>query len=690
MQRLQFESSPFFIPLCIALGIFYAFILYRSKYSWSKQFNRLLFLLRACLVSLLSFLLIGPIVKLTTHLIEKPTLVFLIDNSTSIKEVMDSVERKIVLDQLLATSDKLEKQGYTVKWKDLTNQNVARINFNHKTSDITSAIRGIIADQEGKNLSGIVLLSDGIYNSGISPLYASLQIPIYSIGIGDTIDRVDLKLRNVANNKIAYQGNKFPIKAEVSVQGLRNEEITVMVLKNGKVITQQKRNSGTHSLIDFDFLVDATEKGIQRMEVLVVPSTSESNLKNNRASIFVEIVEGRKRILVIAPAPHPDIKAIRAVVEKNANYELILLIPGVTPSDTNFDLSSAELIIFHQVLDINKKTTALLQKLRNSNASILYIIGKQSTLRQLSSQSIPITFEQVGQWDEVTPVVNSNFHDFNFPDNSNGVFSKYPPMEVPFGKFAYPPNATILLYQRIGSVVTDRPLLLSWADGSQKRAALVGEGIWKWRLNEFAANENTQVFDEVFSNLIQYLSTLDDKRKFKSFPIQGEFSDAVPVIFESQVYNNLFELVYGNKVELEIRDEQSRVSRYEYGLSPGGERYQVGGLKEGVFQYKASTLVNGKREEVLGQFMVSAQNIEAQDLTADFGLLKKLSASTGGTFYQVKDLKQLTDRFERIQTPDLLHSNESFNPLINLKWMFFLLLLLISTEWFMRKYMGGY
>ncbi len=690
MQRLQFESSPFFVPLCIALGILYAYILYRSKYSWSKQTNRLLFFLRACLVSLLSFLLIGPIVKLTTHLVEKPTLVFLIDNSTSIKEVMDSVEREKVLDQLISTSNKLEKQGYSVRWRDLTNQDVVRVNFNNKTSDLTSAIRGVIAEQEGKNLSGIVLLSDGVYNSGTSPLYASLQVPIYTVGIGDTVDRVDLKLRNLAYNKIAYQGNKFPIKAEVSVQGLRNEEITVMVIKNGQVITQKRKNSGTHSLIDFDFLVDATEKGIQRMEVLVAPSKSESNVKNNRSSIFVEIVEGRKKILVIAAAPHPDIKAMRAVVERNANYELILHIPGITPIESNFDFSSAELIIFHQVLDINGKTGALLQKLRNGSASILYIIGKQSALRQLASQSIPFTFEQVGQWDEVTPVVNSTFRDFNFPDNSNGVFSKYPPMEVPFGKFAYPPNATILIYQRIGSVVTDRPLLLSWEEGSGKRAALIGEGIWKWRLNEFATNENTQVFDEVFSNLIQYLSTLDDKRKFKSFPIQSEFSDALPVIFESQVYNNLFELVYGNKVEIEIRDEQNRVSRYEYVLSPGGERYQVGGLKEGVFQYKASAVLNGLREEVRGQFMVSAQNIETQDLTADFGLLKKLSASTGGNFYQVNDLKRLTDKFEKIQTPDLLHSNDSYNPLINLKWMFFLLLLLISVEWFLRKYIGGY
>jgi hypothetical protein len=689
MQRLQFESSPFFILLCIALGIGYAFILYRSKHSWSKHTNQLLFTLRACLVAGLSFLLLGPILKLTTNLTEKPALVFLIDNSTSVKEAVDSLSRTKAWDQLQLAKEKLEKQGYAVKLNDLTNREVQTVNFNNTTSDLSSAIKGITTEYEGKNLAGIVLLSDGVYNSGTSPLYTPVRVPIYSIGIGDTTERMDLKLKNVAYNKITYQGNKFPIRAEVIAQGISNQEITISVFKNGKVLSQQRKNSGTKSLIDFDFLVDSTEKGIQRLDVLVEPIKGESNLKNNRASVFVEVVEGRKKILLIAPAPHPDIKAIRAVVEKNSNYEFNLHVPGITNAAL-LKPSTAELIIFHQALDVTGKTTALFQQFKMSNASLLLILGHQSNLRQLTSNAIPFTFDQTGQWDEVTPVVNAAFRDFNFPENSNGVFSKYPPMEVPFGKFTYPPNANVLLYQRIGSVATDRPLLLSWEEDNRKMAALIGEGMWRWRLNEFAANQNTEVFDDVFSKLIQYLSTLDDKRKFKSFPTQNEFSDALPVTFESQVYNDLFELVYGNKVELELRDEQNKTTKYEYVLSPGGARYQVGGLKEGVYQYKSFTALNGKREEVRGQFLVTAQNIESQNLTADFGLLRKLSSTTGGKFYSSNQLEKLSTDFEKVQASSLIHSDESFNPLINLKWVFFLLLTLISGEWFLRKYLGGY
>src|SRR5678809_744950 len=94
MQRLIFEHSPIFILLCIAAGIGYAWILYRSKYSWGKGVNTILFVVRALSVSLLAFLLVGPILKLTSNIFEQPTVVFLVDNSLSIRETMDSTTRE--------------------------------------------------------------------------------------------------------------------------------------------------------------------------------------------------------------------------------------------------------------------------------------------------------------------------------------------------------------------------------------------------------------------------------------------------------------------------------------------------------------------------------------------------------------------------------------------------------------------
>src|SRR5260221_1712291 len=647
MQRLVFESSPAFILLCILLGLGYAFLLYRAKHPWSRRTNQILFVTRAVVVSLLSFLLIGPILKLTKNIFEKPEIVLLIDNSSSLKGAVDSVKLQ---SDLNAITEQFKNLGYEASVRTLSEKENQKIKFDQRTSDLNSALKNTISDYEGKNLASIVLVTDGIYNSGSSPLYSSWRIPIQAIGLGDTTEHPDLILKNVAYNKIAYQGNRFPVRAEVAIQNLPGQDVQVSIYKNDGLVSLQGKNTYKKSVLEFDFLVDANDKGIQRLDIVVGSVSRESNLRNNRASIFVEVVEGKKKILLVAPAPHPDIKALRAVAEKNPNYELIVHIPGISKTDPNLlQPGQTELVIFHQVFDQEMKTTALFSQLSKGKSSLLLFIGNKTNLRSLQSNGIQLNFINPAQKDEATPVVNSSFRDFEFSENSNSIFSRYPPVQVPFGKSSYPPNAQILLNQRIGSVGTDRPMLLAWADNNRKVAAFIGEGLWRWRLDEFASTEKTEIFDDTFSKLIQYLSTLEDKRKFRFFPVQNEFTDAAPVIFVGQVYNDLFEKIYGNKIDLILHDERGKTTNYSYTLSPGGERYQIGGLKEGAYRYAAVTEINHKRESVSGQFLVTAQNIELQNLVADFGLLRKLSQTSGGKFYHSSGWTKIISDYQKTE-----------------------------------------
>ncbi len=75
---------------------------------------------------------------------------------------------------------------------------------------------------------------------------------------------------------------------------------------------------------------------------------------------------------------------------------------------------------------------------------------------------------------------------------------------------------------------------------------------------------------------------------------------------------------------------------------------------------------------------------------ADFGLLRKLARETGAGFYRHGEWSQLIADFKKNEPKELIHSEESFNPLVQVKWFFFLLLLLVSVEWFSRKYLGSY
>lgn len=688
MQRLIFEYSPIYFLLCLALGVGYAFLLYSARHTWSRTWNRILFGLRLVLVTVLMMLLLGPILKQTENLFEKPAFVFLIDNSQSVKETSDTAK---ILSNIRSLVSQVRGNNYDADMTALNGAVSDSIFFRSSSSDISSALRETVNNYEGKNLAGIILVSDGIYNHGISPLYQPMRIPVYTIGVGDTTERTDLVLKNVAYNRIVYQGNKFPLRTEVGVVGIPNQDITVTVSQLGKVLQMVKKNSGNKGLLEFDFQLDAASQGIQRLEVKVESVAKEMNLRNNRSNAFVEVVEGKKKILIIAPSPHPDIKALREVIEKNSNYECVVHIPGVTNVDpTYLQPGKADLVIAMQSPDIDGKTSAILTSFLKAKTSVMISIGARTNLKGLQTIGVPANFDAATQRDEVQPVLNPDFKDLAYSDNLNTRVSRYPPVTVPFGKFTYPSIAKVILHQRIGSVITDRPMLFTVELDQQKLAVLIADGIWKWRLNEYRETEKTDSFDELFSKLFQFLSTHDDRRKFRSFPIQQEFSSDVPVVVESQVYNDLFEPVYGNAVSLEIRDEQGRISKYNYVIGQTNSRYRIGGLKEGVYHYKATTEIRGKKEEVRGEFLVTEQNQESLNLTADFDLLRKLSENTGGKFYTSESLGNLKNDLFTLDAKSLIHSEETFNPIINLKAVFFILLVLVSLEWFLRKYFGSY
>lgn len=694
MNRIIFERDPELVILALILGLAYAFIqYYRNKHQpWGKTLNWVLFTTRAILATFIAFLLLGPIVKQVNNFYEKPYFVILRDNSASIAQSADSVALHALDVELAETRSLLEEKGFATSVQDLEGEPGEKINYNLGTSDIHAALRRISNRFEGQKIAGVLLVSDGIYNSGLSPLHGAYNYPVYSVGLGDTTQRSDVSIRNVAYNKIAYQGNKFPLRAEVQVKNLSSQDITISLFKRGKLLGKQTKRSRNDDLIVFDFEPLAEEQGFQKFDLQVEVKTGEHNTRNNRSSVFVEVVEGKKKILLVAPTPHPDIKALREVVGKNSNYEFLLHIPGIEEQQaSSLRPEDIDLAIFHQSPDIRGKTVSIFQRFVNAPSSLLLILGQQSDLTMLAKSNMPVRFEGTPRdFDEVTPVANQSFPNFSLSTEANTVLFEFPPVYVHFGKVLLPPSSTPLLYQRVGSVTTEKPLLAIDIRDSKKTGLMLGEGLWRWKLNEFERTENNAAFDELFGKLIQYLSTTDEKRKFRSYPLKQEFSNSEPVIFESQVYNDIFEPVYGNNIRITLTDESGKKSEYSYDTSPGNIRYQIGGLKEGVYRYSAKTSINGKTEQVGGEFAVVELQAELQNLTADFDMLRKIASSTGGRFFPASNLDQLRDHLQRTQAKSIIHSEESYDSLINLKWIFWMLMALATAEWFLRKYYGSY
>jgi len=691
MQRILFEQSPYLIIPCALLAAAVAWFLYQGRHPWSKKINLLLTALRFAAVFFLLLLLLGPVVKLVLNQTNRPVLVFLVDHSKSVF-LQDSVKAKKLLNDLREKKSELESAGYDVRIRDLDgNENPG--SFNGKSSDLNTAIRKTETDLEDEHLTSIVMVSDGIFNDGISPLYSSSTVPIHTIAVGDTLQRKDIRIRQLQYNKVAYRGNKFPVRAEVIAGGFGNEDIPVMVkvLKDGKTIeTREVRIGSNGNYRTADFLLLADKPGLVRYDIIAGPVNGEVNLQNNKMTAILEVVDSKKQILIIATAPHPDIKALRSVLEKNEHYTINVHIPGVQENgDPMAGPTAPDVVIFHQIPDQRNSSRPYLEKVLKEKIPAFFIIGQQSAVRQISAAGIPVTFESAGQWDEVYGAPSQQFELFKIPEQTADVLNRMPPLITPFGKFTVPADVRPVLMQRIGNVLTTRPLFFTVEKDEHRMAILMAEGIWRWRMKEYQLYEKTAVFDEVFSKMIQYLGTPEDKRKFRCFPIERTFSGGRPAVIEFQIYDEVFQPEYGIPVQLEITNEVGE--KQSFSFTPDASRRTISvNLPEGIYRYRAVIERNGKKEADSGNFSVLPGDRESQDLTADFDLLRRLSKTSGGKFFRSPDLNSLEQWLKSNPSPSKVRSDESLYPLVDLLWVFFLLLALVGLEWGVRKAEGGY
>lgn len=688
---LLFESPPWLIGVGVLIGLAYAALLYfRTKVPWGKNANYVLAALRFLMVTQLTLLLFGPLIRQIQNSKEAPGIVFAIDNSQSISEIEDSLSLSGFQNSIISLQHELNEKGYFTETRSFQGQNAkgVAIQFNEQSSNLNELLRGIQNDYESRNLSNVLLFSDGLYNLGNNPAFHPYNFPISTIGMGDTTQRPDLNLNAILYNKIAYEGNQFPIVAELFSYNLAGKTVTLQ-LKIGKSVIGQKqvRINNQNQFNQLEFLVEANESGMKRYTLSALPVDGEFTVSNNTKEVFIDIIDGKQKILIVAPTPHPDIKAIKSALESNDNYEVITYIKGLNEYiDDKYDA-----MVLHQIPDKRRKYESLLSKIQKEKIPVFFIYGNQSDINKFNELNGLVQIQPLSlQRDIVFPFYNSGFSKFLYNKDNIEVLNDFSPVKVPFANYKVLPQSEVMLYQKVGRVNTQKPLLIVQRSDEWKSAVFLGDGIWSWRLQEYANNQSHKAFDEMISKIIQFISTKEDKRRFKVYPIKNEYLNSESLVFETEVYNDIYERTFGHKIDLSITDDLNNTSSYTYVTSDKNSRYQISGLENGIFKYRASAVINGQNETSSGTFTVKDLQIETTKLTADHNLLRNIATLNGGKFYEQNQLSQLKQDILNQEVINKIYSSEKYLSVINMKWGFFILIIFVSVEWFLRKFHGSY
>jgi len=699
MLDLSFQYPAWFLLLCVLLGLGYALLLYYRDTTFREQapnLHRWLGLLRFLTVTILSALLLSPLLKSLLTETKKPVIVLAQDRSESAAADLQGAALETYKQNWQALREGLDEnyEVHELSFGDQVREGVD-FNFTDKVTNLSELLKGVYDLYGGQNLGAVVVASDGIYNEGSNPAYVDVAIaaPVYTVALGDTTPKKDLLVKRVFHNKIAYLGDKFTIQIDVAATNLAGRQT---VLNVGQVVDNQVRNlqsipvniAGNDFFVTKEVQIEADKPGVAQYLITVAGLPGEASTVNNRKEIFVDVLDARQKILLLANSPHPDLTAIKTTLEINKNYQVSI----AYINDPGLDVAKADFIILHNLPSVSNDISGLLNTLNDKKIPRLFIAGMQTGYTALGKAQGLVNMQSDGrQSDDVQGKVSPRFAAFSLNQRIVDELPKFNPATSAFGNFSATPQAQVLLYKRIGKVDTDQPLLVVGEVNGIKTGLFLAEGLWRWRLFDYLQHQNHEIFDELLGKTVQYLSLKEDKRKFRVNLDKTILNENEAVTFGAELYNDNYELTNDPDVAMSIRDRDGK--EYTYTFNKTGKAYTLnaGILPVGTYTYKATTNFNGQSLSYEGRFNVQPIQLELFETTANHSVLRQLSAKFGGETVFPAQLASIAEKIKNNQTvKPVIYQTTKTNPLINLKWIFALLAFMLAAEWFLRRYFGSY
>lgn len=664
------------LALLVALGFAFFQYLFRKKNLSRKDY--IFFGMRTLAVFLMLLLLINPKITSTEYEIEKPELVILSDNSQSVSYL--NQQQVLDMSNALAENDKI-RENFEVSRLNFGQQ--LKINdsldFSATQTDIYSALsetEDIFSGQQ----SAIVLITDGNQSMGRDFRYFKndQNTSVFPVIIGDTTSYKDLSIQRINSNRYAFLNNRFPVEAFLNYSGDENIEASVKI-KSGDAVLYAQNIEFSKELKSQIIRTDlpANSLGVKTYSFEIEPLENEKNILNNKQNFAVEVIDERTSVLLLSDISHPDLGALQKSIESNQQRSV-----DIKYLDSeNFQLPEYQLIILYQ---INRRFNNLLAEIFENNYNYLMITGSKTDWNYLNDLDLGYSRSSVNQPQEFFPVYNNTFSSFQFEDIG---FNDFPPLIDKFGPLDFDENKfNIMLFQEIEGVNTKDPLM-AVTQNLPKSGLLLGENIWRWRAKSYLDNKSFQKFDDFFGKLIQNLAKNNSKQRL-TVEAKNFYYANQNVIITAQYFDENYQFDAGANLKITVENEETQDSfTSDLVLKNNFYQFDGGDLASGKYSFNIS--VPKKNLSKSGNFEVIEYNTEQQFVSANLSGMKSFARNNQTSLYYPDQLQKLVntllsnDKFKPVQK-----RHQKSLPLVDWYYLLFILIIVLATEWFYRKYLG--
>jgi len=708
LDWLTFQSS-LLSPLSGAVLMLCAVVIsfwLTDRVRFSKFQYGLLASFRSLAFIFIIIVLMNPVISSEIEVVDKPSVAVLLDRSLSTEIETDHYkgfnDYDRSLQQFLSTADtsqyRLLPFSFGQNVSSLSKRSSAEwISLNDSLSrqtDIHSALEELSFN---RTIEAAVLYSDGNYTTGADPLLAAENIafPVFSIALGDSTSPQDLIVKDIVAPNSVFKNAAFTISALISSSQMTVTDQTVYLRKNGEIIEEISLSLVEDEQQRVSFSVSDDEPGLNQYEISVADSQNEFTNQNNAQQTTVEVLDDETTIVHLSFTLHPDVKVVRQILKEFQNTQVSAFTSigngNFLEGSLSINPDTVDLFVLHGFPSIRQSNAEIKTISELIEGKPVVIIASENFDRNRFAQlsQSPVQLQRSGPLRPVSLhfMSDQQFHpvmdSLSFHDPGTTRLLSFADSFLPLSN-----TNNYITAEYFGEVFNDAPVVSSTTVQNSRSVFLNMVGFDDWIRSK---NDQTYSFmRQLLANIVSW-AIIPPNENLLDLDISDEGYEENEEITISAILKNENLSLESEATITFTLESDTEGSLRTFTFSPTGNgnyELNLGNLSSGTYSYKA---VAGKGNQTIddesGNFVVVTTNAEFAQIERNSQLLKNISFVTGGRFLDYSESDKLESILDEMITSEAtVQTIEQELPLREQIWLYVLILLLLTSEWALRKY----
>ncbi len=727
----QLIDNPLFFVVFAIGAVAGAYFLYRSlgtsRVSWG------MIVLRAATFVILAFVLLRPVLNISTVLPQESYVAVVVDNSESMQIRDDGGESRadLLMAQLESTeffrrlSDKFKVRVYRFDREAERIEDLDRMTFSGTRTRMESAMELLYQELGTVPLSGIVLITDGVDNASEEWTEAVSRIqnrgiPIYTVGVGaEAIDR-DVELIQTTVPRTTLSDSTAVAEVSYRSHGLAGRKATLQVRENGVLLKSEEVTLPRDGEIGETAIDLPVKNAGSRVFSFSIEAPDDRISENNSLGSLIQVKNDHPQILYVEGEPRWEYRYLRRAVEDDPNIRLVTLLrtspnkfyrQGIDSEETladGFPTTREELFAYKGLILGSIESTFFTQEqlqmivdFVSQRGGGFLMIGGRNSFSGGRYQNTPIA--------DILPVQltddESNFVVENLTVSVSDYGRSHPLMTLrPTGEEIVeewsdlPPltefnrvneakvGAIVLANAELESSSRDRPVLLAYQRyGRGRTMAFTTSSSWRWQMEMDHEDMTHELF---WRQILRWLVSSSPDPVMANAEKDSYLPDE-PVRLFADISDDSFDRMNNADVVGRVIDPDGNIQSVTFewtGLQDGTYQAKLAGSITGIYTVEVDASYADKQiGSYTSTFQVRDRPVEFYDAALDVRFLKAIADQSGGRYYPLADLGDLPDDAVYVEGESSIIEQRE---LWDVPLLFMLLCMTLAGEWFWRKKKG--